>query len=87
MFDVYTLLANQIADIHIQLTAKIVSNPKNSPKWEVSEEFIDEKTTQLLVHELAPLLSLVNTLQRLANHHDHATEPPSSSFLAETDEK
>lgn len=71
MFDVYSLLANQLRDIYSLLEEKILSDKKYAPKWKVVEIPIANGEPQRVVNDLGPLLSLINTCERLAAHHDH----------------
>lgn len=83
MFDAYTLLANQLADIHNQLSAKVLEDTKHAPKWKVTTTSIGtgkDMIAQGLVDDFAPLLSLVQTLKSLANYHNKV--PPEQSAIS-----
>lgn len=80
------LLANQLADLSFQLTSKVANDKKHAPKWRVTVLQVDEKTTHTIVDEFAPLLSLIETLRKLANHHDHSVEEPTMSMVPDFEE-
>lgn len=61
MRDVYTILANHLKDIHFQLSTKVLGNKRHMPQWEIIE-----LKGNLIVAEMAPLQSLIFTLEKLA---------------------
>jgi hypothetical protein len=80
MFDQYTLLANQLRDIHNTLKGKIVDHPKFAPKWAV-ETYAVNGNEEAFVVEITPLLSLAETLERMAAHHA-ALDLPSETGMS-----
>lgn len=75
--DIYTLLANQLLDIHHLLTEKILADKKHAPRWQVVEIAIPGKSPEFQVDELGSLLGLAGTISRLAEHHA-TNEPPTA---------
>lgn len=75
MVDQYLLIANSIRDFHHQISSKVLTNKKNAPKWEV-ESFLVKDRQETFVADFAPLLSLAETLEKLAAHHQALALPP-----------
>lgn len=77
MYDQYTLLANQLRDIHNFLRWKILEHPKYTPKWKIEEQKLGPEPG-LYIEEIISLLSLAETLEKMAAHHAALALPPES---------